>query len=192
MISTPSSASIGLTLSLTPGASRESRSDDESEHWRDEKERTLAERTECPPGVPCWVDTEQPDPQAAADFYGGLFGWDFEDRMPADHPGNYFVAKLRGLDVAAVSSPMDPSAPARWSTYVAVESADNAAGKVLRAATSDRLTPGRRASVRSGLRSSRASASALPAEPGSRAPEYDDRLADMRNGDRRRSRRKPR
>jgi predicted enzyme related to lactoylglutathione lyase len=90
----------------------------------------LPERTEYPPGVPCWVDTEQPDPQAAADFYGGLFGWDFEDRMPANHPGNYFVAKLRGLDVAAVSSPMDPSAPARWSTYVAVESADNAAAKV--------------------------------------------------------------
>jgi uncharacterized protein len=87
-------------------------------------------RDEYPPGVPCWVHTEQPDPQAAAAFYGELFGWDFEDRMPADAPGNYFVAKLRGLDVAAVSSPMDPSAPARWNTYVAVESADDAAGKV--------------------------------------------------------------
>ena len=32
-------------------------------------------------GVPCWVDTSQPDPDAAADFYGGLFGWEFEDAM---------------------------------------------------------------------------------------------------------------
>jgi uncharacterized protein len=87
-------------------------------------------RDEYPPGVPNWVDTEQPDPQAAAAFYGGLFGWEFEDRMPADHPGNYFVAKLRGLDVAAVSSPTDPSAPARWNTYVAVDTSDGAARKV--------------------------------------------------------------
>ena len=35
------------------------------------------------PGVPCWVDTSQPDPEAAAEFYGGLFGWEFEDVMPA-------------------------------------------------------------------------------------------------------------
>jgi uncharacterized protein len=66
-------------------------------------------RDEYPPGVPCWVDTEQLDPQAGAAFYGDLFGWDFEDRMPADAPGNYLVAKLRGLDVAAVSSQMDAS-----------------------------------------------------------------------------------
>ncbi len=32
-----------------------------------------------PPGVPCWVDTAQPDPEAAAGFYSGLFGWQFED-----------------------------------------------------------------------------------------------------------------
>ena len=24
--------------------------------------------------VPCWIDTSQPDPEAAAEFYGGLFG----------------------------------------------------------------------------------------------------------------------
>jgi len=24
------------------------------------------------PGVPCWVDTSQPDPEAAHRFYGGL------------------------------------------------------------------------------------------------------------------------
>jgi hypothetical protein len=33
-----------------------------------------------PAGVPCWVDTEQPDPVAATEFYGPLFGWDFDER----------------------------------------------------------------------------------------------------------------
>ena len=25
-------------------------------------------------GVPCWVDTSQPDPEAAVEFYRGTFG----------------------------------------------------------------------------------------------------------------------
>ena len=55
-------------------------------------------------GVPCWVDTSQPDPDAAAAFYRGLFGWEFEDAMPAGSEGRYLIARLRGGDVAAVSS----------------------------------------------------------------------------------------
>ncbi len=82
-------------------------------------------------GVPCWVDTSQPDPEAAVAFYGGLFGWDFEDVMPADAPGSYFVARLHGGDVAAVSSPPENApAAAAWNTYVWVEDADETAAKV--------------------------------------------------------------
>lgn len=84
-----------------------------------------------PPGVPCWVDTAQPDAQAAADFYGGLFGWDMEDQMPAGGPGHYFMARLRGGDVAAVGSLPEEAPPApAWNTYIAVESADDTAAKV--------------------------------------------------------------
>ena len=36
------------------------------------------------PGVPCWVDTSQPDPEAAVDFYSGLFGREFENVVPSD------------------------------------------------------------------------------------------------------------
>lgn len=91
----------------------------------------MLERDGYPPGVPCWVDTAQPDPDAAAAFYGRLLGWEFEDRMPADVPGNYLVARLRGRDVAAVGSQPEgaPPAPA-WSTYVAVAGADAAAAQV--------------------------------------------------------------
>jgi uncharacterized protein len=91
----------------------------------------LLERDGYPPGVPCWIDTGQPDPEAAVAFYGGLFGWEFEDRMPADSPGRYFVARIRGRDVAAVGSQPDaaPATPA-WNTYIWVDSADAAAAKV--------------------------------------------------------------
>jgi predicted enzyme related to lactoylglutathione lyase len=81
-------------------------------------------------GVPCWVDTAQPDPDAAAAFYGGLFGWEFEDAMPAGSPGRYLIARLRGGDVAAVSSQPEGAPPqAVWNTYVWVEDADEAAAK---------------------------------------------------------------
>jgi uncharacterized protein len=82
-------------------------------------------------GVPCAVDTSQPDPEAAVGFYGGLFGWEFEDVMPPGSEAKYFVARLRGLDVAAIAS-IPEGAPKRatWRTYVWVESADETAEKV--------------------------------------------------------------
>ena len=86
------------------------------------------------PGVPCWIDTTQPDPDAAAEFYGGLFGWELEDTMPAGSPGKYLMARLQGGDVAAISSQQEGSPPAVvWNTYVRVTSADDAAAKVVEA-----------------------------------------------------------
>jgi uncharacterized protein len=94
----------------------------------------VLDRDGYPPGVPCWIDTSQPDPDAAVRFYGGLFGWEFEDRMPADAPGNYFVAKLHDRDVAAVGSQMEGSPPMPvWNTYIAVDSADDTAAKITKA-----------------------------------------------------------
>jgi uncharacterized protein len=86
------------------------------------------------PGVPCWVDTSQPDPDAAAAFYRDLFGWELEDVMPPGSPGKYYIGRIRGGDVAAVGSQTEgvPPTPA-WSTYVWVQSADEAAAKVAQA-----------------------------------------------------------
>lgn len=39
-----------------------------------------------PQGVPSWIDGRHPDPDAAQAFYGGLFGWDFEERLPPGAP----------------------------------------------------------------------------------------------------------
>jgi uncharacterized protein len=90
----------------------------------------MPERDGYIPGVPCWVDTSQPDPQAALGFYGGLFGWEFENVIPADSPGDYFIARLGGGTVAAVGSiPEGLPATAMWNSYVWVESADETASK---------------------------------------------------------------
>ncbi len=91
----------------------------------------MPERDGYLPGVPCWIDTSQPDPGAAVEFYSGLFGWDFEDVMPPGSDGSYFIARLRGGDVAAVSSHSEGAPPlASWNTYIWVESADEASAKV--------------------------------------------------------------
>ena len=82
-------------------------------------------------GVPCWIDTSQPDPAAAAEFYGSLFGWELEDVMPPDAGGQYFMARIRGLDVGAVGSiPEGAPQVATWNTYIWVDSADETAAKV--------------------------------------------------------------
>ncbi|MGH8930595.1 MAG: VOC family protein [Egibacteraceae bacterium] len=91
----------------------------------------MLERDGYPHGVPCWVDTGQPDPEAAVRFYGGLFGWEFSDLMPPGSPGRYLVARLHGRDVAAVGSLPDGAPPTPvWNTYIWVDSADATAEKV--------------------------------------------------------------
>jgi predicted enzyme related to lactoylglutathione lyase len=83
------------------------------------------------PGVPCWVDTSHPDPEAAVAFYSELFGWEFEDVSPPDSAMRYHIARLRGEDVAGIGSPPE-GAPqgATWNSYVWVDDADSTAAKV--------------------------------------------------------------
>jgi uncharacterized protein len=77
------------------------------------------------------VATNQPDPDAAVDFYSGLFGWECENVMPPEAEGKYFIARLHGGTVAAIGSiPASAPAVATWDTYVWVESADETASKV--------------------------------------------------------------
>jgi uncharacterized protein len=101
----------------------------------------MSDREQYPAGVPCFVDTLTPDIEAAKRFYGAVFGWEFTGpgAMPDDPPGEYFVARLRGRDVAAVGTrPADGADGADgegpssgWNTYVAVSSADDAAAQAL-------------------------------------------------------------
>jgi uncharacterized protein len=104
----------------------------------------MPERDGYIPGVPCWVDLSEPDPEAAADFYRGLFGWEFEEATSSSPEGRYLIARgeaggsslfdLSGEkhdgDVAAIRSMPDGAPPgAMWNTYFWVDSADEAASK---------------------------------------------------------------
>lgn len=77
-----------------------------------------------PPGVPSWIDLEQPDLEAAQRFYGGVFGWTFEAVTPPGAPA-YVIARLDGQDVAGLAQ-----GHAGWSTYVAVDEVDRVAATV--------------------------------------------------------------
>ncbi|MEP7022682.1 MAG: VOC family protein [Actinomycetota bacterium] len=90
-------------------------------------------RTSYAQGTPNWVDLQSTDTAAAKAFYGGLFGWDYED-FPMPQNGVYSMAKLNGSDVAAIA-PQSPElaaagAPSMWNTYLAVDSVDDTAAKV--------------------------------------------------------------
>src|SRR4051794_2183833 len=93
------------------------------------------------PGVPCWIDTMQPDPEAAVAFYSGLFGWECENVMPPGSPGEYYIARIRGGDVAGIGSQYEGS-PTAWNTYVWVEDADETAAKVRAAGGGVLMEPG--------------------------------------------------
>jgi len=94
----------------------------------------MPERDGYIPGVPCWVDTTQPDLDAALGFYSGLFGWEFEDSMPEGSEGSYFIGRIGGGDVAAVGPiPQGATPTAMWNTYIWVDSADETAAQVRRA-----------------------------------------------------------
>lgn len=89
-----------------------------------------------PEGVTSWVDTEQDDVDAAADFYSGLFGWTFSEATPPGVPFRYLVAQLDGRDVGGLGGPQTPTGDggpegaARWHTYIAVDDGDAAVRRV--------------------------------------------------------------
>jgi uncharacterized protein len=89
----------------------------------------MSERESYPAGVPCWVDTLQPDPETAMRFYGELFGWEFDGPGPMAG-GGYYVARLRGRDVAGIGSWPQQSAAVGWNTVIAVADLESAAAAV--------------------------------------------------------------
>jgi predicted enzyme related to lactoylglutathione lyase len=92
--------------------------------------------TEYPDGVFNWVDLMTPDPAGAKAFYGGLFGWDFDDR-PIDGGGVYTMALIEGKSVAGMGE-MSPEMQAQgvppiWSSYIKHNDVDSVAAKVTEA-----------------------------------------------------------
>jgi predicted enzyme related to lactoylglutathione lyase len=81
----------------------------------------MGERERYEPGTFSWTDLSTPDADAAKAFYGGLFGWDFEE-SPVPGDGVYVMARLGGRAAAAMYETTERH-PA-WASYVTVDDAD--------------------------------------------------------------------
>src|ERR671910_346717 len=57
--------------------------------------RPMGERDRHAHGSFSWTDLSTPDAEASKAFYGGLFGWEFEDN-PIPEGGVYVMARLGG------------------------------------------------------------------------------------------------
>lgn len=84
------------------------------------------------PGKVIWADLITPDLAAAKRFYGGLFGWTFQDIRLGN--SDYAVATLGGHPVAGIfEKPIPPGEhrqPA-WLTFIAVRNLEQARSEAL-------------------------------------------------------------
>jgi predicted enzyme related to lactoylglutathione lyase len=78
----------------------------------------MGERTGFTPGTFCFADLGARDPDAAAAFYTGLFGWSAEP-VPG---GGYTMFRLGGKSVAGMFQAPEDQQPF-WLSYVSVEDA---------------------------------------------------------------------
>jgi uncharacterized protein len=91
-----------------------------------------------PEGTPTWIDLGIPDLQRAMDFYGPLFGWEFEVGPP--ETGHYTTCSLQGRRAAAIMPNPDPEADDFWwNVYLASDDCDRTAERI-RAAGGELLT----------------------------------------------------
>jgi len=92
----------------------------------------MAQRTSYAQGTPNWVDLQTSDQDDAKRFYGGLFGWTYDDQPMPQGPV-YSMAQIDGDNVAAIApQPPDMAAagvPPMWNTYIAVDSVDDAVAR---------------------------------------------------------------
>ncbi len=81
-------------------------------------------------GTFSWVDLGTTDAESAKKFYGGLFGWTFDDQ-PAGPGMTYSMAKLNGQTACALYTMGKEMAgiPPHWLSYVTVDDADAMAKK---------------------------------------------------------------
>lgn len=79
------------------------------------------EKRTYPHGVPCWVDVEQADVRAGAEFYGALFGWEFQEVGSPEDGRSYLLARLHGRDVGAIGQ---GETGAGWVSYIACDDVD--------------------------------------------------------------------
>jgi predicted enzyme related to lactoylglutathione lyase len=80
------------------------------------------------PGTFCWVELGTSDGEAAKKFYTSLFGWTVNE-YPMGEGGTYTMLLKNGKEAGALYplGPEQKGVPPHWGSYVAVDSADDAA-----------------------------------------------------------------
>ncbi len=80
-------------------------------------------------GAVSWTELATPNPAAATEFYGQLFGWTFDNMDMGSGP--YHVIKIGNDAIGGIMSPPPgaPTAPPRWGAYVTVANCDDAVAK---------------------------------------------------------------
>lgn len=96
--------------------------------------------TDFPAGAPCWIDLGSPDPEAAAAFYGAVFGWTYRSAGP--EAGGYGFLRLDDRTVGAVGPLTEEGASSAWTTYFHATDADATAKAVEQGGGSVRVAPG--------------------------------------------------
>jgi uncharacterized protein len=82
-------------------------------------------------GTPSYVGLTAPDQQAAKEFYGPLFGWEFED-VDMGEAGVYVPVSKDGDSIAGIAGQMPQlqGHPAFWGVYLTVDDIDATTAKV--------------------------------------------------------------
>lgn len=74
-----------------------------------------------------WIELVTPDPDAAIDFYGALFGWSKQGSMPMGDIGDYtFIGTGEDFRPGAVMSSKTTGTASRWGAYFHVPDIDAA------------------------------------------------------------------
>lgn len=92
----------------------------------------MPKQTKYEPGTFSWVELATTDAEAAKKFYGGLFGWTFDD-SPAGPDMTYTMAKLGGETACGMfkMGKEMQGVPPNWLSYVSVADADAVAKKAV-------------------------------------------------------------
>ncbi|MFV0126495.1 VOC family protein [Streptomyces sp. HMX112] len=94
--------------------------------------------TDFVPGSPCWLDLGAPDVDAAAAFYGAVFGWQAQS---FDETSVYKSFRLDGKVVGAVGQLTEEGARSAWMIYFHVADIDATVQAVEQAGGSVRTPP---------------------------------------------------
>ena len=84
-----------------------------------------------PDGTPTWIDLGIPDLERAMEFYGAVFGWEFEVGPP--EMMRYTICRLDGKAVAALAETDESSTSYWWQVHFATSDCDASVQRVTEA-----------------------------------------------------------